>query len=316
MLIKRASGIKSSEITDQNLYLDRRRFITGTAALGAAALFGPVFGENSGVQGGKTLEITKKGEYTVADPLTPVEEATGYTNYYEFSTGKRSVKRLSKDLKTRPWTVTVDGLVEKNLKFNVDELIARFSLEERVYRWRCVEAWSMVIPWIGFPLADLIKLCQPTSRAGFVEFTTLYDPEQMPGLASKVLPWPYTEGLRMDEAMHPLTLMVVGMYGEVIPNQNGAPLRLVVPWKYGFKGCKSIVRMRFTERQPRTAWNKAKPEEYGFYANVNPNVDHPRWSQARERIIGGEGRRPTLMFNGYADQVGHLYSGMDLKKNY
>lgn len=316
MLLKKASDINSSEITDKNLYLNRRGFLAGTAALGAATLFDPMFGSVSWAQGVKGLEIAKKGEFTVDDPLTSVEEATGYTNYYEFSTGKRSVKRLSKNLKTRPWTVTVDGLVEKPLEFDVDELIARFPLEERVYRWRCVEAWSMIIPWIGFPLADLIKVCKPTSQAGFVEFTTLFDPDQMPGLASKVLPWPYKEGLRMDEALHPLTLMAVGMYGEILPNQNGAPLRLVVPWKYGFKGIKSIVRMRFTEKQPRTAWNKAKSEEYGFYASVNPHVDHPRWTQARERRIGEEGRRPTLMFNGYADQVAHLYSGMDLKKYY
>lgn len=264
----------------------------------------------------KRLEAVKNPALSIAEKPTLYAEATGYTNFYEFSTGKRSVKKLSQGLKTSPWPVEVEGLVEKPLKFETEELIQKFPLEERVYRWRCVEAWSMVIPWIGFPLHALIKACRPTSKAKYVEFVTLYDPKQMPGQKTRVLPWPYVEGLRMDEAMHPLTLIAVGMYGEVLPNQNGAPLRLVVPWKYGFKGGKSIVRIRFTENRPRTAWNKAKPQEYGFYANVNPDVDHPRWSQASERRIGEDGRRKTLMFNGYAEQVGALYAGMDLKKYY
>jgi sulfoxide reductase catalytic subunit YedY len=206
--------------------------------------------------------------------------------------------------------------VKEPLKFDIDEVINMFPLEEHVYRWRCVEAWSMIIPWVGYPLADFIKKCQPTTKAKFIEYTTVMDKEQMPGLKTNVLDWPYTEGLRMDEAMHPLTLLGVGMYGEVLPNQSGAPLRMVIPWKYGFKSGKSIIRIRFLEKMPRTTWHEKRPEEYGFYANVNPNVDHPRWTQATERRIGEEGRRKTLMFNGYADEVGHLYSGMDLKKNY
>jgi sulfoxide reductase catalytic subunit YedY len=262
------------------------------------------------------LKIAKKGEYTVDEKLTAYEQATGYTNYYEFSLGKRETVELAKDFKTRPWEVSVEGEVKEPLKFDVDEIINMFPLEERVYRWRCVEAWGMIIPWIGFPLAEFIKKCAPTSDAKFIEFTTIYAPKQMPGLKTRVLPWPYVEGLRMDEAMHPLTILSVGMYGEILPNQNGAPLRVIIPWKYGFKSAKSIVRVRFRKRMPRTAWNRQRPEEYGFYANVNPNVNHPRWTQKTERRIGESGRRPTLMFNGYTDEVGSLYSGMDLKKYY
>ncbi len=262
------------------------------------------------------LQFTKRGKYTVPEKITASEEATSYTNFYEFSTGKRSVKELSRSFRTRPWTLSVEGHVKEPKSFDIEELIHMFPLEERVYRWRCVEAWSMVIPWIGYPLADFIKKCEPTSKAEFVEFTTLYDPEQMPGQQTKVLDWPYVEGLRMDEALHPLTLMAVGMYGEILPNQNGAPIRLVVPWKYGFKSIKSIVNVRFVKKMPKSAWVKKKPEEYGFYANVNPDVDHPRWTQATERRIGEEGRRKTLLFNGYADQVRPLYSGMNLKKFY
>lgn len=315
MLVKKGLDIKSSEITPKKLYMNRRKFIASSAAVTGLGLVKPsaLF---SLQEQEKQLKIAKKGEYTVAEKLTSYEEATGYTNYYEFSTSKKETIKLAKDFKIRPWQVSVEGEVEKPLKFDIDEIINMFPLEERVYRWRCVEAWGMIIPWIGFPLSEFIKKCSPTSNSKFVEFTTIYDRKQMPGLRTDVLPWPYVEGLRMDEAMHPLAILSVGMYGEILPNQNGAPLRLVVPWKYGFKGAKSIVKIRFRKKMPRTSWNKKRPEEYGFYANVNPNVNHPRWTQATERRIGEEGRRKTLMFNGYEDEVGSLYSGMDLKKYY
>jgi len=316
MLTQRAPDLRRSEITPKKLYINRRKFITGSTALAGMAFLNKGLGGPMRHQGRSQFSIRKRGEYTIADKLTSYEEATSYTNYYEFTTGKRSVRVLSKDLRTSPWPIAIEGEVEAPFKLDVEEILARFPLEERIYRWRCVEAWSMVIPWIGFPLKDLIAICRPASKAKFVEFTTLYDPDQMPGVKKKVLPWPYREALRLDEARHPLTLVAVGMYDEALPNQNGAPLRLVVPWKYGFKSAKSIVRIRFTEKRPKTAWNTAKSQEYGFYANVNPKVDHPRWSQARERRIGEEGRRPTLMFNGYEDQVAGLYTGMDLKKNY
>lgn len=316
MLVKKTPDIKSSEITDKKLYLNRRQFIAGSTALATCGLLRPTLLQEPGSKTEKKLTVAKRGEHTVPEKLTPYEEATTYTNFYEFSPGKRSVKKLSKDFRTRPWILSVEGYVEKPKMFDIDELTNMFPLEERIYRWRCVEAWSMVIPWIGFPLADFIKKCGPTSKAKFVEFTTLYDPKQMPGQRTKILDWPYVEGLRMDEAMHPLAMLAVGMYGEMLTNQNGAPVRLVIPWKYGFKSGKSIVRIRFIEKVPQTTWRKARPEEYGFYANVNPNVDHPRWSQAKERRIDEGGKRKTLMFNGYADQVGHLYAGMDLKKFY
>ncbi|HYH99594.1 protein-methionine-sulfoxide reductase catalytic subunit MsrP, partial [Hyalangium sp.] len=239
-----------------------------------------------------------------------------YNNFYEFGLDKNDPARHAHILKTRPWSVVIDGEVAKPQTVDIDQILSWFSLEERVYRMRCVEAWSMVIPWHGFPLGELIKRVEPTSRAKYVAFTTLMDPEQMPGQKRHVLDWPYVEGLRMDEAMHPLTILAVGLYGKTLPNQNGAPLRLVVPWKYGFKGLKSIVKITLTEQQPPTTWNLAKPSEYGFYANVNPEVDHPRWSQATERRVGEYRRRPTLPFNGYAEQVASLYTGMDLRENY
>jgi sulfoxide reductase catalytic subunit YedY len=320
VLIKKTPDIKSSEITPEKLYLNRRQFIVGSAALAASELLAPTssFGRNviQEVEKKEKLDIDKTSEYKVLDPMTPYELATTYTNFYEFSTGKRSVKELAKDFRTRPWMVSVEGHVEKPVAFDIDELIHMFPLEERIYRWRCVEAWSMVIPWIGFPLSSLIKKCMPTSKAKFIEFITLNDRAQMPGLRSKILKWPYLEGLRMDEAMHPLALVGVGMYGEFLPNQNGAPIRMVIPWKYGFKSGKSIVKIKFVEKMPQTSWRRANSREYGFYGNVNPEVDHPRWSQANERRVGEEGRRKTLMFNGYADEVGHIYSGMDLRKNY
>lgn len=248
------------------------------------------------------------------DRLTSIEDITTYNNFYEFGLDKGDPAENAGSLKTRPWTVVVDGEVEKPKTFDIEELMSAFPLEERVYRMRCVEAWSMVIPWLGFPLGSLIRSVNPTSRAKFVAFTTLHDPAQMPGQTSRVLDWPYREGLRIDEAVHPLTLLSVGLYGRTLPNQNGAPIRLVVPWKYGFKNIKSIVRITLTEKEPPTTWNVAAGREYGFYANVNPSVPHPRWSQASERRIGDLARRPTLAFNGYADQVADLYAGMDLAK--
>jgi sulfoxide reductase catalytic subunit YedY len=316
VLIKKGPRIKSSEITPKKLHMKRRRFIASSAAVAGLGLVKPGSLFAAQESQAEALKITKRGEYIVDEKLTAYEVATGYTNFYEFSTNKRETIRLSKDFKTRPWEVSVEGEVEKELKFGVDEIIDMFPLEERIYRWRCVEAWSMVIPWVGFPLSDFIKKCEPTSDAKFVEFTTIFDLKQMPGQRTEVLKWPYVEGLRMDEAMHPLAILSVGMYGEVLPNQNGAPLRLVIPWKYGFKSAKSIVRIRFTKRMPRTSWSKQIPKWYGFYSNVNPDVAPVPWTQATERRIGEEGRRKTLMFNGYADEVGHLYSGMDLKKYY
>jgi sulfoxide reductase catalytic subunit YedY len=302
MLIKPAPDVRASEITDEALYVDRRRFITraGIALAGVAT-------------GARALESQGAHEQN-DDKLTPYEDVTTYNNFYEFGTDKDEPAKNAHTLKPRPWSIAVEGHVKKPAVYAIEDFLKPHKLEERVYRMRCVEAWSMVIPWLGFPLADLIKRVEPTSRAKYLEFTTLLDPKQMPGQRRDVLDWPYVEGLRLDEAMHPLTILVAGLYGKVLPNQNGAPLRLVVPWKYGFKGIKSIVRIRFVETQPRTAWSIAAPDEYGFYANVNPDVDHPRWSQAKERRIGEFRRRPTLPFNGYADQVAHLYSGMDLRK--
>ncbi len=257
--------------------------------------------------------------YSVLEKQTPFKDASSYNNYYEFGTDKAEPAVNAHTLKTRPWTVSIEGEIKKPMTLDIDSLLKLAPLEERVYRLRCVEGWSMVIPWVGFSLSELIKKVEPTGNARYVEFVTLADPRQMPGIRSRVLEWPYVEGLRMDEAMHPLTLLTMGMYGQVLPNQNGAPVRIVVPWKYGFKSAKSIVKIRFVKDPPRTAWNVSAPSEYGFYSNVNPEVDHPRWSQASERRIGEDGffqkKRKTLMFNGYAD-VARLYTGMDLKKNF
>jgi sulfoxide reductase catalytic subunit YedY len=326
MLLKKAPDIKYSEVTPKRLYLSRRRFIAGATALAAGAVAAPFFERESGGKTQETAappplpqkpEITKSSRFLLPDDkITPFQDAAGYTNFYEFSTAKRDPARLARDLRTRPWTVSVEGLVKAPLSFDIEDLIRQFPLEERIYRWRCVERWSMVIPWIGFPLADFIKKCEPTPAAKFVEFTTLYDPEQMPFQKTKVLQWPYIEGLRMDEAMHPLALLAVGMYEEYLPPQNGAPIRLVIPWKYGFKSIKSIVRVRFVEKMPKGTWTKEQPDEYGFYANVNPYVSHPRWSQAKERRFGEDGQRKTLIFNGYEDEVGSLYAKMNLKRWY
>ena len=303
MLIRRPSPIPTSEITDERLYWSRRDFIRAAGA-GAVAAALPV---------DRLPALTGPRD---EDRLTPWADITGYNNFYEFGTDKSDPAKYAGGLRTRPWKVTVDGEVARPAEYDLDDLLRGFTPEERVYRHRCVEGWSMVVPWLGVPLAKLIDRVEPTGKARFVEFTTLLDPRQMPGQRQRLLDWPYLEGLRLDEARHPLTLLVTGIYGKPLPNQNGAPLRLVVPWKYGFKGGKSIVRIRFSEREPRTTWNLALPEEYGFYANVNPEVDHPRWSQARERRVGEFFKRKTLMFNGYADEVASLYAGMDLRKHY
>jgi sulfoxide reductase catalytic subunit YedY len=318
MLIRRAERFTSAEITDERLYLDRRAFIAGAAAV---MITGCQAEAVTPAAQGAPLPATRNEALSLKEPLTKWESATTYNNFYEFGVDKDDPAREAHRLRVRPWTLRVEGLVHKPRTFDIDELLKAFPLEERVYSLRCVEAWSMIIPWVGFPLAALLKRVEPTGEARYVEFTTLLDPEQFPAqrkglFAFTGLDWPYVEGLRLDEALHPLTLMTVGMYGRVLPNQNGAPIRLVVPWKYGFKSAKSLVRIRLVKDQPPTAWNKAAPQEYGFYSNVNPEVSHPRWSQATERRIGEFRRRPTLMLNGYADQVGHLYSGMDLRKFY
>ena len=316
MLIKRPDDIKGSEITDEKIYHQRRDFLrTGVAVAAGAAFPGLILpGEAQAVTG--PLKFKKNAQFNTDETINSFKDITSYNNFYEFGTDKRDPAKYAHTLKTEPWTVRVEGEIEKPADYHLEDLIKESQLEERIYRFRCVEAWSMVIPWVGIPLASLIKRFKPTSKAKFVEFTTLYDPQQMPGQKRAVLKWPYVEGLRMDEATHPLTMLVVGLYGKVLPNQNGAPIRLMVPWKYGFKNIKSIVKIRFTESMPNTTWNLAGPREYGFYANVNPQVDHPRWSQSRERRIGEFFKRKTLMFNGYEEQVASLYSGMDLSKFY
>jgi methionine sulfoxide reductase catalytic subunit len=319
MLIKKPADILSSEITSKGVYLNRRKFLTGTAIAGAAVLAGQVlhdlaspstiFAMNAKING------IQSSPFSTSENITSFKDVTNYNNYYEFSTDKYQPASLAKDFKTRPWTVTIDGLVNKNQVLDLDTIIKMAAPEERIYRHRCVEGWSIVVPWVGFSLSKLINRAEPLGKAKFVEFTTINDPSQMPGMRVPVLDWPYVEGLRIDEAMHPLALLCFGMYGEALPNQDGAPLRIVVPWKYGFKSAKAIVRVRFTDTQPINTWSKAAPNDYGFYSNVNPSVDHPRWSQAKERRIGEFWKPPTLMFNGY-DQVAGLYSGMDLKKNF
>ena len=308
--------IKSSEITPESLYLRRRDFLRGAAAASAGIALGPLGCREEEAQAAAmtaTLSGVVPGPYATDEERTPWEHATSYNNFYEFGTDKSDPARSAGELRTKPWSVAIEGEVARPGSIGLEDLLKPHSLEERVYRLRCVEAWSMVIPWVGIPLGELIKRQSPTSKAKYVEFTTLHDPKQMPGQRRNVLDWPYVEGLRIDEAMHPLAILAVGMYGRELPNQNGAPLRLVVPWKYGFKSIKSIVRIRLTDRQPRTSWNLSAPREYGFYANVNPEVDHPRWSQSRERRIGDLRKRPTLPFNGYAEEVASLYRGMDLR---
>jgi methionine sulfoxide reductase catalytic subunit len=321
MLIKRPSDIRSSDITDRQLYVNRREFLRtagATAAVAATGLIGAeaILGAAQPAPHGRKLDNVKKGSFSTDEKANKWEEITTYNNFYEFGIDKDAPAQYAKSLKPEPWTVTVDGECTKKAAWHMEDILKGQALEERIYRHRCVEGWSMVIPWVGFPLSDFIKKCEPTSKAKYVEFTTLADDRQMPGLRVPALRWPYVEGLRMDEAMHPLTILVVGLYGEVLPNQDGAPLRLAVPWKYGFKHAKSIVKIRFVEKQPMNSWQDQQPSEYGFYANVNPSVDHPRWSQATERRIGEFFRRKTLMFNGYADQVASLYTGMDLRRNF
>jgi sulfoxide reductase catalytic subunit YedY len=318
---KTASGsapISASQITPYEKFVSRRAVLAGGIGLAAAQSVGR-FGTEALAQSPAALTYTRNAAFSVADAPNSYKDITTYNNYYEFGTDKSDPSENSQKFRPSPWNVTIAGEAEVKGTFAIEDILKPHPLEERVYRMRCVEAWSMIIPWVGFPLADLIKRFKPTSKAKFVEFKTLYDPKQMPGERSSVLQWPYVEGLRIDEAMNPLTLMAVGVYGKAMPNQNGAPMRLVVPWKYGFKGIKAIVSIAFVERQPMNTWQLSAPGEYGFYANVNPAVDHPRWSQATERRIGGslfDQRRPTLPFNGYGAQVAALYNGMDLRKYY
>ncbi|MBL8150926.1 MAG: protein-methionine-sulfoxide reductase catalytic subunit MsrP [Blastocatellia bacterium] len=329
MLIKKTSDIKSSEITDKKVYLSRRNFLRTAALIGSVTATGTIYRnlfvpqEKAAIQ---TTKISPLVDSSVPlnladDKSTSYKDITTYNNFYEFSTYKHGVAKRAEKFITRPWTVSVEGMVESPKIFDIDELMKIAPLEERIYRLRCVEGWSMVIPWIGFSLSKLLDRVKPLSQAKYVAFQSLYDPEQMPNqkpnlLGSTVLDWPYVEGLRIDEAAHPLTILAVGLYGETLPGQNGAPIRLVVPWKYGFKSLKSVVKIKLVERQPTTTWNLANPREYGFYSNVNPSVSHPRWSQARERRIGEFFTRETLLFNGYSEQVAHLYAGMDLKAYY
>jgi sulfoxide reductase catalytic subunit YedY len=323
MLIKPASDVRSSEITDKKVYLNRRAFIR--AAGGAAATAGVFGAAGLGLEAAEPAPRGRKLDGVIKGPLANLtpderlntwEQITTYNNFYEFGTDKEVPALHAKSLKTSPWKIVVEGECAKPGSYQIEDILKGQTLEDRIYRLRCVEAWSMVIPWVGFPLSAFIKRVEPTSKAKYVEFHTLVDSVQMVGVRQPVLRWPYTEGLRMDEALHPLTILSVGLYGEVLPNQNGAPIRLIVPWKYGFKSIKSIVRMRLVEKQPVNTWQEMQPSEYGFYSNVNPSVDHPRWTQATERRIGEFFRRKTLMFNGYGDQVASLYAGLDLKKNY
>ncbi|MEX0602321.1 MAG: protein-methionine-sulfoxide reductase catalytic subunit MsrP [Bacteroidota bacterium] len=316
MLMKRREEIPASEITPEPMYRNRRMFLK-TAAFGAAAVatgvFPPSLLEGSQSPAWKRGPV---GPFDTDEDLTPYKDLTTYNNFYEFGTDKADPHKNARNFQTSPWTVAIEGEVRKPGSYHLEDFLKPHTLEDRIYRLRCVEGWSMVIPWLGFPIADLLKRVEPTSKAKYVEFFTLHDPKQMPGQRSAVLVWPYVEGLRIDEAMHPLAIFAVGVYGRELPNQNGAPLRIVVPWKYGFKSGKSIVRIQFRETRPRTTWNDSAPSEYGFYSNVNPQVDHPRWSQKYERRIGEFLKRKTLMFNGYADQVASLYSGMDLRKEF
>ncbi len=331
--------IPFSEITPEHIYLNRRKFMVGAGSAASLAVLAACVGSPSAPAADSDAaeqttaattppvsdlppelanDAPAAGATTdeLGDPLNTYEEITNYNNYYEFTTNKQTVAKKAKDFEPFPWQVEVTGLVDKPTTFSFEDLVTQFPHEERIYRLRCVEAWSMVIPWVGFPISMLLEAVQPTSEAKFVKFTTVERPEQMPGQRSRTLDWPYVEGLRLDEAMHPLAIFATGMYGKLLTAQNGAPIRMVVPWKYGFKSIKSIVKIELTDVMPTSAWMAAAPNEYGFYANVNPNVDHPRWSQGSERRIGESRRRPTLMFNGYEDEVAYLYEGMDLTKNF
>jgi sulfoxide reductase catalytic subunit YedY len=326
MMTRRTDRIRPSEITSETSYFNRRALLKAAVAAGLVpGAIGTAAAATLPADGGEFTGLTK---WPGSGDLTPssYEDITTYNNYYEFGTGKGDPAKNAHTLKPRPWSVQVTGAAGKTGTYTLEDILKPHTLEDRIYRFRCVEAWSMVVPWVGFPLGDLLKRFEPTSQAKYVQFFSLADRAQMPGIRYPVLEWPYREGLTIEEAMHPLTLLTVGVYGKPLPNQNGAPLRVVIPWKYGFKGAKSIVRIHFTDKQPETSWNMAGPQEYGFYSNVNPKVDHPRWSQATERVLGrssGTGifalappRVPTLMFNGYAEQVANLYTGLDLVKNY
>ncbi len=318
MLVKisKKSDVKEPEVTDEALYRERRKFLQTSASITAMSLV-PSLSMWPSISSAKLeFDNLAKSEFSANEELTPFDAVTSYNNFYELGTDKGDPKRNARHLKLKPWNVKIEGECEKPGEYNLEDFISPAKLEERIYRLRCVEAWSMVIPWVGVELRTILKRFQPTSKAKYVQFFTIYDPENLPGQKRSILEWPYREGLRIDEAMHPLSILAVGLYGKELPNQNGAPLRLVVPWKYGFKSIKSVVSIRFTEEQPETTWNVSGPREYGFYSNVNPNVDHPRWSQKRERRIGEFLKRKTLPFNGYADEVANLYEGMDLKKYY
>ncbi len=326
MLIRPPNDIQPSEITPRSVFRARRRFMRDTAGIAGAAMLGAglsLLGTRRAAAiasdpeaTGPKLDGVVEGAWGADEELTPYSDITSYNNFYEFGTDKRDPGRYAGSFNPQPWTVEVGGECAKPGAYDYDDIVNPHQLEERIYRLRCVEAWSMVVPWVGIPLADVLARFEPTSKAKYVAFRTVFRPEEMRGQTRPILDWPYVEGLRIDEAMHPLTLLTVGLYGEVLPNQNGAPIRLVVPWKYGFKSIKSIVSIEFTEEEPPTTWNLSAPREYGFYSNVNPQVDHPRWSQKRERRIGELFKRDTLMFNGYADEVASLYAGMDLKANY
>ena len=320
MLIKPTPDLRESEVTPRDLYLRRREFIGAAGAAAAALATGAIAPGEAAAQNPSAQKLAnlKKSSFSTTETMNSYRDVTTYNNFYEFGLDKGDPARHAHALKPRPWSIKVEGECAKPGTYNLEDILKWFPLEERIYRMRCVEGWSMVIPWVGYPLAELIRRVEPTGNAKYIEYDTLADPRQMPGVRSRVLDWPYVEGLRLDEAMHPLTLLCVGLYGETLPNQCGAPVRVVVPWKYGFKSGKSIVRIRFLEKQPKTSWEAAAPSEYGFYSNVNPQVDHPRWSQATERRIGEDGfrqkKRKTLPFNGYGDQVSSLYAGMDLRK--
>lgn len=317
MLIRftKASDVTPSEITPEAVFKERRKFLRTAAVAGVGIAAGQLL-PTAGLAAGRKLEDLVKSPFSTDEEATGYMQVTSYNNFYEFGTDKSDPIRNSKDFKPKPWTVTVDGHCAKPGEIAYEDMVAPHKLEERIYRLRCVEAWSMVVPWIGIPLAEVIKRFEPTGSAKYVAFETLVRPEEMPGQNRPILPWPYVEGLRMDEAMNPLTLLAVGVYGEELPNQNGAPIRLIVPWKYGFKSIKSIVRISFTDKEPPATWNQQQSSEYGFYANVNPQVDHPRWSQAKERRIGEFFKRDTLMFNGYGEEVASLYTGMDLREKF
>ncbi len=314
------SKLKYSDVTPRSVYLNRRRFLQGMTVAGAAALVGTKFldllSPQHSVFAATKLNVASRSPFSTTETQTPYKDVTTYNNFYEFGTGKEDPSHNAVNFRTSPWTVSVEGEVKSPRKFSMDDILKLAPLEERIYRHRCVEAWSIVVPWIGYSFSTIAKLVEPTPKAKYVAFQSYYDPKQMPQGRWAGIDFPYVEGLRLDEAMNPLALLCVGMYGETLANQDGAPLRMVLPWKYGFKSIKSLVKIRFVGSQPPTTWNLAAPNEYGFYSNVNPNVDHPRWSQAKERRLGEFFKRPTLMFNGYGDQVASLYSGMDLKKNF